>query len=92
MLSAVIVEARLYDRALTAQEVRASATHQRIISQRQALSALPQKLQDRHSVYRRKQARLAKELQELGPILTDDQAWTQVVHAIMNLKEFLFLQ
>jgi hypothetical protein len=92
MLSAVIIEARLYDRALSAEQVQASATQRRIVSQSAALAALAQPLRDKHSAYRRQQAKLAQELEALGPLVTDDQAWTQVVHAIMNLKEFLYLQ
>ncbi|RFC43819.1 MAG: Protein of unknown function DUF1553/DUF1549/Planctomycete cytochrome C [Verrucomicrobia bacterium] len=92
-----ILEARLYDRALTAEEARAafvggpapvtredldSALGSSGTAQRQRLEADLQSL-----------ASQARELQSLGADLDlEPRIWRDLAHAIVNLKEFIYLK
>jgi hypothetical protein len=92
-----ILEARLYDRALTAEEARAafvggpapvtredlnSALGSSGTAQRQRLEADLQSLDSQ-----------ARELQSLGADLDlEPRIWRDLAHAIVNLKEFIYLK
>jgi len=91
-LAGRILEARLFDRALPAKEIAAVHAEAGTISEDQVRAALSEI--DRTTVQR-----LETELEELrarqaelpdsaGP----KQAWTDLAHALLNLKEFVYLK
>jgi len=87
-----VVEARLYDRALTASEVRASAAGMPFVNDRELLAALSEA--DRKSVdaldleITAAQRQLA--VSEEAAVGRDP--WTLAAHAIFNLKEFQYVR
>ena len=90
-LRGVLHEARLYDRALTEEEVAASAasgahpTRAGVLleldeDQREELVRLEQRLADAHA-----------ELASSGVPASETEVWTRVAQALFNLKEFRYL-
>ena len=87
-----VLAARLYDRALSAGEVLASASGEPFVSRERAMAALS-------DAARGEVRRLDAQLDELrGRRARHDEehtargAWTLLAHAIFNLKEFRFLR
>ena len=96
MLHGRIDRARLYDRALTAEEIEATfkdAGH--IVTQSDVMAALSE--QDRREVEsaRRRIAGLQTRLSSLGPVSkeSDESAiWTDLVQAMLVLTEFIYVR
>lgn len=93
MLSGMLHSAKLYDRALSSEEVEKLADHQGsfyapevVIAalnpvERSQLEAIQEKLLD-----------IEQQFNELGPARHPEQAWGELAHALMNLKEFLYIR
>ena len=92
MLDGIIVEARLYDRALTPQEIAASASGQVFVSRDDILATLSndQKLEVQQLKLRRDA--MQKQLQALGDEPDEREVWTRLAHALFNLKEFIYIR
>ena len=92
MLQGQIMQARLYDRALEQEEVRALAEATNYLSRSQIIASLSKAEQARL-------ANLEEELQELSlanaknsePV-SSNQPWIDLAHAIFNMKEFIYVQ
>ncbi len=93
LLKGKIAKARLYDRALTADEVMASFTESpNYISRKDMIAELDPKEKDRYHF-------LIGEIQEIEKQIKDGRskkglssAWADLAHAIFNLKEFIYVQ
>ncbi|MEO2011117.1 MAG: DUF1553 domain-containing protein [Pirellulaceae bacterium] len=96
VLTGRILRAQLYDRALTAEEVAASASGMgNFISQASVLAALSDRERSRIDVAEQTIADLTKQLAALGPIpnSTSTQVlWTDLARALFNFKEFIYLK
>ena len=96
MLDGEVKMARLYDRALNEQQVRATASAQgRFIPESKVLDSLPIKDRESVSKMRSEISHLESALQSLGPEsdqLGDQHAWAELALAIFNLKEFIYLR
>ena len=91
-LRGVVTAARLYDRALSAGELAASASGRPYVSRSRVVESLPEA--DRARVQRLDQqlaaldAERSRQLAEATPY----DPWTLLAHALYNLKEFRFLR
>ncbi len=93
MLNGKILEARLYNRALKPEEVQAIATGKTsFVSEREVMAALT--AEDREKVLnaQNRLQQLQAELAQQGKAPEPDQEWTDLAHALFNLKEFLYVQ
>ncbi|MEM7475037.1 MAG: DUF1553 domain-containing protein [Planctomycetota bacterium] len=94
MLTGSIFEAKLYDRALSAEEVAsAAAGSNKSISRKQVLAELqPDQLktvEELESQLRSLQAELdAMQVPDAG----NRDAWTDLAHSLFNMKEFLYVR
>ena len=91
-LSGRVSAARLYDRALSAEELAASAAGQPFISRKRILMSL-------NDAVRRQVLELEAELEDLEvraahqkEEATERGPWTLLAHALFNVKEFRFLR
>ena len=91
-----ILEARLYDRALTAKEVAAAANrNSRFVSERDLLSVLSEAEQNHWRQWKREIAALQKNLSQMessAPKQGEDEVWTDLALAIFNMKEFIYVR
>ncbi len=91
-----ILEARLYDRALTPEEVAAAARKEsNFISQRDLLAALTTAertaWQRTSEEVEKRKAHVAR-LRELAPKAGSEEVWTDLALAIFNTKEFIYVR
>ena len=92
-LAGRIYQARLYDRALTAQEIEASASgNPNFVSQPDMLAAMTeggrQELKNLQAELAQAEARL-KTLDQTKGLSSE---WADLAHAILNLKEFIYVR
>lgn len=91
MLSGRILDAALFDRALTADEVAAFSTSDpSYISQSQIESEMTDVEAQHVRELQIRRVQLQQQLDELGPERSPDQAWADLAHALLNTKEFLY--
>lgn len=87
-----LLEARLYDRALTGEEIKSSSQRQMFVSRDMISEALsPEKLADLEQ-YEAEVAQLTVRLDDLPPAISSDEIWSRLAHSLFNLKEFIFIQ
>jgi hypothetical protein len=87
-----ILEARLYDRALTSEEIASVATGQPRITPEQVLAALDPAVREACLAARTEMDRLREEGAGLGESLGEAQTWNDLAQSILNLKEFIHLR
>ncbi len=93
LLRGRILEARLYGRALSAQEILASFQGGPVVvSQSEIVNALDEKQRQQLAVLQKERTRLQAELNKLEPKRTDVDAWADLIQAVFNFKEFLYLR
>jgi hypothetical protein len=94
MLSGAIAKAQLYDRALSADQVAASAGSALQVSDSQVDAALSDSQRARVRQQAEKLKRIQKTLRSLGPRPATDQtaAWTDLARAIFTMKEFIYIR
>ncbi len=92
MLSGKILEARFYNRALSAAEIMASANRQIFVGRQELLKALTRPNLKKLLTLERKLKQLETDLIELGPELETSNVWTQLAHSLFNLKEFIYIR
>ena len=92
LLKGRIFEARLYDRALSDEEILASSRGENFISRQELMDALTTEQRGYLSKYQRELASLQSEYDALGPPQGERAVWARVGHALMNLKEFIYLK
>ncbi|MCS1409800.1 MAG: hypothetical protein M2R45_02986 [Verrucomicrobia subdivision 3 bacterium] len=91
-----ILEARLYDRALTAKEVATTAAKQTdFIAQSDLLAALSEEERAQWKKWTREketqEASLAR-LEEIAPPAGKEEVWADLALAIFNTKEFIYVR
>lgn len=87
-----VFAARMYDRALTAEEVMASASGQSYVSEKMLLEVLTDGQRDKLVVLRDQLAEHEHNLSHLPEARGPEEAWARLAHAIFNLKEFIYLK
>jgi len=93
MLQGRIFDATLYDRALTPDEVSASATGDHLyISAARILAAMTPTQKQRRDESNRAIRRLETELASLGKPVAAGQAYADLALAIFNMKEFIYVR
>jgi len=92
MLRGRIFEARLYDRALNPDEVKAAATGAKnFVSNSELLSSLSGKEQVQLKQWNEKINALKGQLDRIGPPVDQSQVWENLAQSIFNLKEFIYV-
>ncbi len=97
MLSGSVLRARLYNRALTAEEVHRSANSNStlLVSDKQIVKRLSDAQRMQLESDRQELARLEKELDDRKPTTNRDgkeSAWTDFARVLFMFKEFLFVK
>ena len=95
MLSGRITKARLYDRALSAAEVEASAGSLPYLDDAQLLAALDEQQRDRIKMHEREIKTIEQKIQSLGPLppsLDERTVWADLARALFTFKEFIYLR
>jgi hypothetical protein len=96
MLSGRILRAQLYDRALSAAEIQATAQAAPVfVPESQVLAALSESDRQQVARARAEMENLEAELAALGPVpesLNETAVWTDVARALFNFKEFLYVR
>jgi hypothetical protein len=92
LLKGLLFEARLHLRALSSEEVAASASGSGFVGRTEVLAALGP--EDRAAVLEIEGAIAGsrRAIEKLGPPIREDESWARVAHALYNLKEFLYLR
>ncbi|MCR9292519.1 MAG: DUF1553 domain-containing protein [bacterium] len=92
MLKGRILEGRLYDRALTPEQAQWVATRAtRRLNEQQINRMLTVDQQRELGLLRLKRSEAEQSLQELGRPKVED-AWTDLVHSMFNMKEFIYVR
>ncbi|MCA8998358.1 MAG: DUF1553 domain-containing protein, partial [Planctomycetaceae bacterium] len=93
LLSGKIYEARLYDRALNAEEVAASASGNHLfVSRREILASCSEAQRRRLEELEMKTVQFREQRKTLPASIDDHQPWADLIHAVWNLKEFRYLR
>ena len=96
LLKGRILEARLYDRALSADEVAAvAAVKTDFISKRNLLSVMTEEERENEGRWERRLAVIEAELAEvesLAPKNGESEVWTDLALSIFNMKEFIYVR
>lgn len=92
MFAGTIIEARLYDRALTPQEALASFERRPLLSHQAVLQQMPES--DRKQLEELEQARagLQNRFGEIAPPSAPHEVWARMAHAFFNMKELVYLR
>ncbi len=92
MLKAEVLEARLYNRSLSAEEIAASAAGVSFVSQSDVLASMPEPLQHRAQQLMSELDSLKQRLSSLDSGQNNYDEWARVAHVIFNLKEFIYIR
>ena len=96
MLKARILDAKLFDRALTADEVAATASGDgSFVSRKELLAALTPAQQKLLSELDQNIAAANRQIQALGDVpetLSDVALWTELAQAMFTFKEFIYVR
>lgn len=93
LFSGRIFAARLYNRDLDADEVKALATgNTNWVSQRDVLAALTPAQSAQLAINRQRVEELKTQIEDAGPEAVAEQEWVDLAHAIFNFKEFLYFR
>lgn len=93
LLKSRIHRARLYDRALTAEEIRAtSQLEPRPLTEADLLATLPSTQRDRYQSLQQELKALQATLAPTPPASPDQQALRALCQSLINLKEFIYLR
>ncbi|MDF1739120.1 MAG: hypothetical protein P1U86_08170, partial [Verrucomicrobiales bacterium] len=92
MLKGRLFEARLFDRALSEEEVKAMCDGvSNFISPSQILESLTEAQQTRLHEIESTVNEIRLQLAELGAPATEKDRWQNLAHSIFNLKEFIYV-
>lgn len=92
MLTGRLFEARLFDRALSKEEVKALYDgNSDFISPSQIFESLSDEQQSQLNELDSRIAGLRQQLDELGAPPTEKDRWQNLAHSIFNLKEFIYV-
>ena len=91
-LAGQIFEARLYDRALSAEEVLASANGNHYVSENMLQAQLDETQREELARLRKQTKNYKTDLENMPEPRGEREAWARLAHAIFNLKEFIYLR
>ena len=91
-LSGKIFTARLYDRALSAEEIAASAAGTGFVSGKQVLAALAPNQRETVIAQRQQLFHWQAELKQLTESSSNQDPWVLLAHALFNMKEFIYIR
>jgi hypothetical protein len=91
LLSGKIIEARIYDRALTAEEI---ADQSGWITEQQVLEQLSPEQRELVQDLEQRIAGLQQQLETLQPVVSVNElaVWSELSHAILTFKEFIYVR
>ena len=95
MLAGRITKARLYDRALSPEEVAASADSLPFVSTEDVLAAIGKPDRRTIAMHEKEIRATERQLKSLGPLpsATDKRAaWADLARAIFTFKEFIYIR
>ncbi len=92
LLKGVLFEARVHQRALTAEEVMASASGTGFVGRTEVLAALDPAAKATVLELDAAIELGRRTLEELGPPIPKEESWARVAHVLYNLKEFLYVR
>ena len=92
MLNGKIFEIRLYNRALSEDEVAASFSGQPVVSEADVLAELSQAERDRVVELRKLISEREQDVKQFDAALGPHDPLARVAHAIFNLKEFIYIR
>ncbi len=92
LLKGILFEARLHLRALSAEEVLASASGSGFVGRAEVLGALDAGARATVLELDGAIATANRDLEELGQPIREEESWARVAHVLYNLKEFLYLR
>ncbi|MEQ8764027.1 MAG: DUF1553 domain-containing protein [Planctomycetota bacterium] len=92
LLQGRLFEARLYDRALTTEEVAESARCSAFVSERAVRKALTDETRQHLMELEWRREELVAEQAAMGAAPSASEAWARVAHLLFNLKEFSYLR
>ncbi|TWT56876.1 Planctomycete cytochrome C [Thalassoglobus neptunius] len=92
-LTGRIERARLYDSALTAEELQALANEDStFVSSEELSAAMSSEESLQANEIRQTISNLKQSLSELGAEKSEQDAWADFVHGLLNLKEFIYIR
>lgn len=91
MFEGSLLEARIYDRALSSEEVKEAASQNGSISRKQILDSLSESERSRLASLEASQAKVSAALADLK-IPVPNEEWIDVAHALFNMKEFIYVR
>ncbi len=92
LLTGRILDAKLYNRALTEVEAAAAAGVKLTVTEQDVREALDGSARQRLGILDASLKQAQADLDAFGDPAADHQVWTDLAHALFNLKEFIFLQ
>jgi len=93
MLIGKIFDAKFYQRALTEEEVQAaSSASGNTITQNMIVKAMTEDQRQSFADLEAKRDAVQKQIDSLGPDRNAEQHWNDLAHAILNLKELIYLR
>ncbi len=96
LLRGKILEARLYDRALTLEEIEAiAAKNANFISEKRLIAALTEAERTQWARWQSERSMHAKALESLEDVAPEsgrDEVWSDLALAIFNMKEFIYVR
>lgn len=88
-----LLDARLFDRALTPEEVRSAANGgKQYVTQKQIYAELQPWQSVAIAQHEIQISALTHELKQVGKPVAAGQEWTDLVHSLFNLKEFIYVR
>ena len=87
-----VFAARLYDRALSDEEVMASASGGNFVSDEKLLESLSETQREELLSLRKKLAKHEQQLAAMPEPPDANEAWARLAHALFNLKEFIYVK
>lgn len=93
MLRGRILQARVYDRALSAEDVGAAAAEANdAFSKQQIDAAMTAEERERYGALQTQRTKLHTELETLPTSVVADQPWIDLAHSLFNMKEFIYVR
>lgn len=91
LLQGKVLEARLFDRALSAEEIAAEASGTAVVREEDILAELTDDGREMLQALRSQITSLQIQREALGPEQDEQVSWTRLAHVMFNLKEFIYL-
>ncbi|MEO0445273.1 MAG: LamG-like jellyroll fold domain-containing protein [Verrucomicrobiota bacterium] len=86
-----VLQARVFDRALSEEEVRELRTT-RGVSEKEVHAALSQEARRRWAELETEREKIGQALEALGESLEEEVAWEMLSHSLLNVKELIYLR